>query len=581
MPTHGLPGAAPGDGEPSPLPSEAAALRVDLREYRITAVNDALTELVGRAADEVVGLPLADLWPPAERTDLARRAENAVLLGHERLGRVALPTARGTSVWVDVEARFLYRGGQRLELVLMPAAGAQDAPPPGAETLSGAEPAQGSEVSLALQRPVGSEAPLGASTSPGSEPSPELAPLVGPEAPVGAIASPESEPSPGGAPSAGGEPPAEVEATPGAEGAREGEPGPPATPGPAAPNEVDGPMPDDASATLVLAALEAADAGGLWVGGDGRVIGATRGAERLLGAAVASIRGRPLDEVVTLADAAAAALAVARDGRMRQGVRGEAAASGTAMVLDWVPGHGPGAGFVVLSAGTAAADSGETDRLRFQAQLASHVAHDLRDSMAAVFCGLQLLADEFPPGDPRRRTVDQALDDSRRANRIIDEVLAISRPGRLKRIELDLGEVVAGTVSRYRLRAAARSVEVREQIAPDLVISADRSALERAFGNIIDNALQATPHLGVLTITVVPETRAGPGARVSIADTGTGIPRSIQPNIFEPFVTNRDGGSGLGLAITRRIVIDHGGQIDFESEEGRGTTFHIWLPRPA
>jgi signal transduction histidine kinase len=64
-----------------------------------------------------------------------------------------------------------------------------------------------------------------------------------------------------------------------------------------------------------------------------------------------------------------------------------------------------------------------------------------------------------------------------------------------------------------------------------------------------------------------------------VADTGIGIKPELQASVFEPFVTDKEGGSGLGLAIARRVTLDHGGQIDFESEVDHGTTFYVWLPR--
>jgi signal transduction histidine kinase len=110
-------------------------------------------------------------------------------------------------------------------------------------------------------------------------------------------------------------------------------------------------------------------------------------------------------------------------------------------------------------------------------------------------------------------------------------------------------------------------------------VLADLSQLERAFDNLVENALQATPHYGLLRVGCRAEDRGRPGVRVTIADTGLGIPADVRPNVFEPFVTTKPAGTGLGLAITRRVVLDHEGQIDFETDHGRGTTFVIWLPR--
>ena len=81
-----------------------------------------------------------------------------------------------------------------------------------------------------------------------------------------------------------------------------------------------------------------------------------------------------------------------------------------------------------------------------------------------------------------------------------------------------------------------------------------------------------------MTVSTRREARGRPGVLISIRDTGVGIQVEKQPLVFDLFVTNKRGGTGLGLAIARRVALDHGGHIDFDSMPGQGTSFHLWLP---
>jgi signal transduction histidine kinase len=99
--------------------------------------------------------------------------------------------------------------------------------------------------------------------------------------------------------------------------------------------------------------------------------------------------------------------------------------------------------------------------------------------------------------------------------------------------------------------------------------------------NLVHNALQAMPDGGKMEISTFSAVRDGrDGAVVSVGDTGIGISQLNQSRIFEPFFTTKgdQGGTGLGLSVTYGIVTDHGGQIDVESQPGKGSLFKVWLP---
>src|SRR5262249_11648918 len=140
-------------------------------------------------------------------------------------------------------------------------------------------------------------------------------------------------------------------------------------------------------------------------------------------------------------------------------------------------------------------------------------------------------------------------------------------------------ELLRAAAENARSRAADKHVELVVQAADDLPeVAADPERLGHALHNLPDNA---PPHTGPGGRVTLSAAAAGDGAvRLSVADTGVGIPPEFLPHVFERFfrVPDRGYGTGLGLALVREIVTAHHGQVDCQSEPGKGTVFHITLP---
>ena len=110
----------------------------------------------------------------------------------------------------------------------------------------------------------------------------------------------------------------------------------------------------------------------------------------------------------------------------------------------------------------------------------------------------------------------------------------------------------------------------------DLVIEADPGQMEQVFINLFHNAVEAMDGAGTLAVDIESK---GDAMEIRISDTGKGISSEAVEKLFEPFFTTKDKGTGLGLAITFNIIQKHGGEIRAESETGKGSTFHITLPK--
>ena len=130
------------------------------------------------------------------------------------------------------------------------------------------------------------------------------------------------------------------------------------------------------------------------------------------------------------------------------------------------------------------------------------------------------------------------------------------------------------------MKLAKRGVIVEEHYAPDLpLLSLDPDQMRQVVLNLVTNAMHATPRGGALTVACE---REGDQVMVRVVDTGSGMPEEILPYIFEPFFTTKPigQGTGLGLSISRGIVEEHGGRIEVQSQEGKGSAFTVWLPVP-
>jgi len=221
------------------------------------------------------------------------------------------------------------------------------------------------------------------------------------------------------------------------------------------------------------------------------------------------------------------------------------------------------------------------DRLAFLGEISAVMAHEIRNPLSGMGAGIQHLLTKLEEGDEKREAMGRILKESERINRIIEDILLISRPPRLNLAPCDISEVIEEVVSHWEEKASGQRVEISKYYASDLpLVRGDRMRLHQAFSNLILNGIEAMPEGGELRIAVT-----GPGrgeedgqVEVEIRDRGVGIREEEIGRIFEPFYTTKARGTGLGLAITRRIVNEHGGEVRLESEEGVGTRFIVRLP---
>jgi signal transduction histidine kinase len=223
------------------------------------------------------------------------------------------------------------------------------------------------------------------------------------------------------------------------------------------------------------------------------------------------------------------------------------------------------------------------DRLVAMGELASTVAHEVRNPLNAVGMTAQRLKREFlsrvNEGEPERAELEELLSvmssETQRIDRIVQQFLEYARPPRLAPEPVDLCALVRDVAERASSLAEARGVRLEVDAPGSDPALVDPTQLRQALDNLIRNAVDATPEAGRVGLAV---RREGKGHAIEVRDTGRGIEPAELPRIFDLYYTTKPDGTGVGLAVTQQIVTAHGGTIEVDSRPGAGTAMTVRLP---
>lgn len=222
-----------------------------------------------------------------------------------------------------------------------------------------------------------------------------------------------------------------------------------------------------------------------------------------------------------------------------------------------------------------------SERLSALTLLAAGVAHEIGNPLNSLNIHMQLLERKLRrlPEDSRGDLQDLlavAKGEVERLDAIVQQFLGAIRPAHLEVGLENINSLICESVEFLSPEISDREVHVEQCLRKDLPLAVvDKTQIKQAFFNIIKNAVQAMRRGGVLRIESELE---NPYIRITFLDTGGGIAAANMSKIFEPYFTTKQAGSGLGLLIVRRIVREHGGEIDLVSHDGRGLEFTVRLP---
>ena len=231
------------------------------------------------------------------------------------------------------------------------------------------------------------------------------------------------------------------------------------------------------------------------------------------------------------------------------------------------------------------ADLARVARLTMMGELTASIAHEINQPLAAIVTNgeacVRLLASAPPPLAEAREAVAAMIRDGLRASDIIRRIRALVQPIPPQPAWCEVSALLLEVLALVQHDVQRQGVALQTHLAPELPpVWGDRIQVQQVVLNLLVNALDALRGVaaGGRALQVRAERHAAQGVRVTVADTGVGLPAASLAQLFNAFYTTKPAGMGLGLAISRRIIEAHGGQLWAEPHVGPGATFHFTLP---
>lgn len=215
------------------------------------------------------------------------------------------------------------------------------------------------------------------------------------------------------------------------------------------------------------------------------------------------------------------------------------------------------------------------DKMKAVSTLAAGMAHEIKNPLTAIKTFAEYLPKKYDDPEFRDKFSRIIVDEVDRVNNIVKQLLEFSKPSDPNLRPTLISELLDQTVSLLNDNMLKYKIELSKQFDPYAMVLADRNQLKQAFLNLFLNSIQSMKDGGKLSITARGEPDGQ--VKVTISDTGCGVPTEQLAHVFDPFYTTKEDGTGLGLAIVHGIITKHGGKIQMESAVGKGTTVNVFL----
>jgi signal transduction histidine kinase len=234
------------------------------------------------------------------------------------------------------------------------------------------------------------------------------------------------------------------------------------------------------------------------------------------------------------------------------------------------------------------------DKMAAIGLLAAGMAHEIRNPLASLSGSIQMLKSELVLDEYQQRLMEITIRESERLNGLITDFLLFAQPPQINKMPWEIWKIIEETIELFTQSPSFHEgIHIkRPSLRDPIQVMIDPKQMKQVFWNLLINAGQAMSDGGEISIDLekgdeafgeanlpLPTQRTGKEwVKISITDSGKGIPPQEKEKIFEPFFTTKERGTGLGLSIVHKIVENHNGVIKVESEVGRGSTFTIFLP---
>jgi len=216
----------------------------------------------------------------------------------------------------------------------------------------------------------------------------------------------------------------------------------------------------------------------------------------------------------------------------------------------------------------------KTEKLATIGELATGVAHEVRNPLSGIAIALELMQDETE-NEEHQQTISEILDEIVRLERIVKGLFQLGHPKSLQLIECQPNDIVVRALSLVSMKAKSKGVMIEEDLKCGNQFYVDHEQIEQVVLNLLINGIDATGSFG----TVKVETKNSNGTvEIAVSDTGCGFPQKDIEKILQPFYSTKEKGTGLGLAISNRIVEAHKGKMHITAKEGAGARFTVEIP---
>jgi two-component system NtrC family sensor kinase len=216
----------------------------------------------------------------------------------------------------------------------------------------------------------------------------------------------------------------------------------------------------------------------------------------------------------------------------------------------------------------------KAEKLAAIGELATGVAHEVRNPLSGIGLALELMKDETG-NEEHKQTIREILNEISRLERIVKGLFQLGHPKSLQLIECTPNDIVERALNLVSMKAKEKGVTIKKDLACSTTFYVDHEQIEQVVLNLLINGIEATGRSGEVRV----ETRTNNGSvEISVSDTGCGVPDDELERILQPFYSTKETGTGLGLAISSRIVEAHKGKLHIASRVGEGSTFVVEIP---
>jgi signal transduction histidine kinase len=216
------------------------------------------------------------------------------------------------------------------------------------------------------------------------------------------------------------------------------------------------------------------------------------------------------------------------------------------------------------------------EKLASLGALAAGVAHEIRNPLTAIKFRLYSLRKSLPDASADNEDALVIANEIIRLERIVKDFLQFARPSEPELVAVPPQRILQEVHDLLKLQLDKAAIELKLEPSETAWVRADTHQIKEVLINLVQNGADSIGHKGAITLRAHDEDSS---VILEVADTGKGIPAEVQKRLFDPFFTTKEGGTGLGLSIAARIIEKHGGELRYQTQLNRGTTFAIVLPR--